>query len=310
MKKRVYKIIDPHVHFFDLEKGEYAWLKSDAPPFWENKHLIAKNFGPESLVLNEQIQLAGFVHIEAGFNNHKPEAELAWLNSINSECKAIACADLTLPRSDYLSNLQACAQFPSFKGVRHILDENVNTILSHNNVLANLAEMNARSGLPVNLLSNTQSNTQSYTSSDVFECQIDANSETSFDLLHQCIEQTPNIKWILNHAGKPDLSFNIYGCLWQQNMREFAKHKNVYIKCSGLEMASSSYQYQDLAKFIAILVSIFPQERIMCASNFPLVLFRCSYVEYWQMIITACKEIDANTNMLVYSNALRIYGFD
>lgn len=297
MKKRVYKIIDPHVHFFDLEKGKYTWLKSDAAPYWEDKHLIAKNFGPRNLLLNERMELVEFVHIEAGFNNNRPESELAWLHSFSGTHKAIACADLTLPPAKFLANFQACAKYSSFKGLRHILDEDVKTILSHKNTRSNLAAINVASG--------AKNNADSY----IFECQIEADSQTNFDLLHQYIGENPSIKWIINHAGKPDLSCEDFGLYWQQNMSEFAKHENVFVKCSGFEMKDSSYRYQDLVKFIKVLITIFPQEKIMFASNFPLLLFRCSYAEYWQMIIGACEEIGAQADGLIYSNAKVVYGF-
>lgn len=296
MKKRIYKIIDPHVHFFDLEEGEYTWLKSDAAPYWENKHLIAKNFSPRNLVLNERMTLVEFVHIEAGFNNKRPESELAWLHSFGRTHKAIACADLTLAPAKFLANLHACAKYSSFKGLRHILDEDVKIILSHKNTRPNLAAINAASSAELDA--------DSY----IFECQIEADSQTNFDLLNHYIGENPNIKWIINHAGKPDLSCENFGFYWQQNMSAFAKHENVFVKCSGFEMQDAAYRYQDLVKFMKVLITIFPQEKIMFASNFPLVLFRCSYADYWQMMIEACEELGEYTEKFIYSNAKKVYG--
>lgn len=290
----MFKIIDPHVHFFDLKKGKYAWLKPDAAPNWEKKHLIAKNFGPKDLVLNKQMILSGYVHIEAGFNNEKPESELAWLNTLTHKHKAIACCDLTQAPAGFQSNLKACERFESLKGFRHILDEDVNVILSHKNAQTNMAAINS--------------------GNYVFECQIDANLPFDYKWLLKHITQTPNIKWIISHAGKADLSADDYGTYWQDNMRKFAEHENVYVKFSGFEMSgfemnNAKYRYQDLVKFIAKLMAIFSQERIMCASNFPIVLLRSSYLEYWQMIIKVCDEIEADTDMLIYSNAKQVYEF-
>ncbi|MDT0594153.1 amidohydrolase family protein [Glaciecola petra] len=289
MTNHIFKVIDPHVHFFDLEKGRYAWLQPNNEPNWENKDLIAKNFGPQDLVLNNQMFLSGYVHIEAGFNNEQADTELAWLNTFEHRHKAIACCDLTQTHEDFKSNVIACEQFQSLQGFRHILDEDVNVILGHMNTQTNIAEINS--------------------GHYVFECQINANLEVSFDLLHHYIRQTPNIKWVINHAGKPDLSADDNGTFWQNNMRKFAEHKNVYVKFSGFEMSCTSYHYRDLVKCMAILTSIFPQERIMCASNFPVILLKHSYVEYWQTIIRVCNELNVDTDMLIYANAKKIYGF-
>ena len=72
------KIIDPHLHLFDLSQGEYSWLKPECPPFWPDKSLVAKNFSEHDLRLNESLKLTGFVHIDAGFNNQQPRREIAW----------------------------------------------------------------------------------------------------------------------------------------------------------------------------------------------------------------------------------------
>ncbi|HCM48032.1 MAG TPA: hypothetical protein DIS98_11195, partial [Colwellia sp.] len=65
-------IIDPHLHLFSHSRGDYHWLKSENPPFWPDKHLLQQNFYIEDLnkaLVNEEIKLKGFVHIEAGFDN-------------------------------------------------------------------------------------------------------------------------------------------------------------------------------------------------------------------------------------------------
>ena len=62
------KIIDAHLHLFDLQAGEYRWLSPDNPPFWPDKPVIAKNFSESDLVVSAPEQLSGFVHIEAGFD--------------------------------------------------------------------------------------------------------------------------------------------------------------------------------------------------------------------------------------------------
>lgn len=115
------KIIDPHLHLFDLSQGEYSWLKPECPPFWSDKPLIAKNFSENDLTLAKPLTLAGFVHIEAGFDNQQPWREIAWLEST---CKipfrSIALLDITLPKALFLTQLESLMTYQSVVGVRYI----------------------------------------------------------------------------------------------------------------------------------------------------------------------------------------------
>ena len=131
------KIIDPHLHLFNLEEGDYHWLKASNPPFWPNKQLINRNFAETDLALESPLTLAGFVHIEAGFDNDKPARELAWLEQhCTTPFKSIAFANIC--SVDFHSQIQTLLQNNSFIGIRHILDEQAEPILAHPHTLTNL----------------------------------------------------------------------------------------------------------------------------------------------------------------------------
>ena len=42
------KIIDPHVHFFNLAEGQYTWLQGENPPAWPNLELIKQPISEKS----------------------------------------------------------------------------------------------------------------------------------------------------------------------------------------------------------------------------------------------------------------------
>ena len=63
------QIIDPHVHFFNLAEGQYTWLQGENPPAWPNLEKIKQPISAEQLVKSTDFELAGIVHIEAGFDN-------------------------------------------------------------------------------------------------------------------------------------------------------------------------------------------------------------------------------------------------
>ena len=63
------KIIDPHLHLFDLKQGDYHWLKEENPPFWPDKHLIKKSFKETDLTLKPIPELPPVI-IQTFFINH------------------------------------------------------------------------------------------------------------------------------------------------------------------------------------------------------------------------------------------------
>jgi predicted TIM-barrel fold metal-dependent hydrolase len=306
------RIFDPHIHLFDLQHGEYAWLQR-LPP--ERKSIIARNFGVHDLRLPSHFSLAGFVHVEAGFDNHQPWRELAyWEQRYNSLFCSIACVDLLQAPSDFGRTLKRLAEHASFVGVRHILDADALHILREPNAQRNLAQLNEQ-GL-------------------VFELQIQmlyvsAKNEGSankqqemLNLIIETFSPLSNLKIVLNHAGFMPINtalansaegeglkqqyLNEYG-IWQQAMLTLAGLPNLYVKCSGWEMTNADYKTSDIERGLGFLLNTFGSQRLMLASNFPLVLFAKSYAEYWQCMQAAVTAVNADFETLSFENSKRIY---
>jgi predicted TIM-barrel fold metal-dependent hydrolase len=255
------KIIDPHLHLFDLNKGNYQWLRSENPPFWPDKHLIAKNFSEHELTLTAPLTLAGFVHIEAGFDNQQPWREIAWLeNTCNMEFRSIALLDITLPKTMFLQQLEKLMQYKSVVGIRYILDDDTLAILNDKNSQYNL----------VTLAEHKLS----------FELQMPLANSQAVDRLMVILSVTPSLMLCINHAGWPTQD-NAQYALWLQNLNRLAKFDNVFIKCSGYEMAARDYSINWQHKIINQCLESFGVARVMLASNFPLSLWHASYQDTW-----------------------------
>ena len=135
MHNQPMKIIDPHVHLIDLQKGDYHWLKKQNPPFWSDKQRINVSVSESELFLTDP--LAGFVHIEAGFDNKQPWREIEWLEQTCSlPFKSVACADIT--HKVFSKHVFTLSQYASVVGIRHILDEQAANILSTPNTLTHI----------------------------------------------------------------------------------------------------------------------------------------------------------------------------
>jgi len=282
------KIIDPHLHLFDLKQGQYQWLKADKPPFWPDKHLIAKNFAEQDLALSSPLELAGFVHIEAGFDNQQPWREIAWLeHSCQLPFRSIAMLDITLPSTLFSQQLAKLMRYQSVVGIRHILDHDALTILSNNNSQDNLAILAA------NQLS--------------FELQMLLTDTPALERFMAILTLTPKLKVCVNHAGWPSVDKS-QAQLWLENLKRLAKFKQVFIKCSGYEMLDRAYSAPWQYQIISQCIEAFAIERVMLASNFPLSLLHSNYQNTW-LSNTELSFNAAQLQQLCFSNAQGFYQF-
>lgn len=307
------KIIDPHLHLFNIEQGEYHWLKKGNPPFWPDKKRINKSFSEHDLALLPPLTLEGFVHIEAGFDNTKPWRELIYLQeSYQQPFTAIANIDLTLDSKEFTLQLENLQRNHSFIGVRHILDEQVISILTNKQVVINLNTLNALNNIDENnrIPDNDSINNKNF----IFEVQMSFEDELSVDSLCKVIADNTNIIFIINHAGFPAIDSNSKHWLdWKSNLTTVASYPNCAIKCSGWEMIDRQYtnEAEWLNQCLQTCFTIFGTKRMMLASNFPLCLFsHASYHSYWEMLLNTTfmlKRTVQEKSALCYHNALNYY---
>lgn len=290
------KIIDPHLHLFDLKKGKYAWLLPNKPPMWPDKALIRRDFNLCDVSLNNDINLAGAVHIEAGFDNQQPQNELNWLENhvfthdIALPYKAIAFANILLAPDVFTKQINALQKYNSLIGVRFIFDENSYEVSDFRNISANLGEINAR-GL-------------------CFEFQCDFTNTALIEAFYEVFATLKNLKVTISHAGFAPIHSTENKRIWHvwfSNMEKFASLANVNVKCSGFEMMLRDYGQHHMQGVIEKVVLLFSEKRVMMASNFPLTLFKLSYLQYWQLTIASVQAAGINTNALVHDNAQAFY---
>jgi len=280
------KFIDPHIHLFDVALGDYGWLKAENQPNWPDKALINRSFDQNDLVVDEPLFLAGFVHIEAGFDNECPWREIAWLeNNVTLAFSAIAGVDITLEPAEFKSVINTLIQYKSVVGIRHIFDEEAVEILSHINNFSNLDYL-AKKSL-------------------IFETQINGADDRCVDAYCNMAESHPGLSLILGHGAFCPLE-SVSRTRWMRNIHKLGHCPNLVIKASGWEMVSRDYNQQYISDVLSHLLDCFDENRIMLASNFPLVIFSTTYGELWEIYRTSKLSLQVKKK-LMYSNALRIY---
>ncbi|PLT26895.1 amidohydrolase [Pseudoalteromonas sp. MelDa3] len=274
------QIIDPHVHFFNLAEGQYTWLQGENPPAWPNLEKIKQPISAEQLVKSTDFELAGIVHIEAGFDNQSPINELNWLSSHlkSLSFKAISYTQIDSSADQFINSLEALAHL-SLCGIRDITEGTDAKRLLDANSFKNLT---------------TLSDTQLH-----FEAQFDIeNSEITKQIAYYA-KQLPRLQIIINHAGLPS---NLND--WRQGVELLAQHDNIAIKFSGFELLQLTSEQQ--AACFNILFNHFGQQRIMFASNFPVCQINTSYNTLWHSHKALCSN-DKTWHNLSYANAKHYY---
>ncbi|NRA62674.1 MAG: amidohydrolase family protein [Psychrobium sp.] len=285
-------IIDSHLHLFDLKNGDYGWLKPQNPPNWPDKALIHRDFSVTDLALDPPMKLAGFVHIEAGYDNEQPWREIAWLQGhVTTPFKSIAAIDLTQDEEPFLASIATLKGYDSVVGVRHMLDEQAQTLLSAPLTLQNLRRL-ADTSL-------------------IFETQLSGIDDVAIDLLVVAAKQIPTLTIILSHANFAPTAPELFE-QWQGNIKKLAACRNIFFKASGWEMVDRDYTMRHVAQSLNVLLAFFGADRVMLASNFPLCLFSKSYSDFWQDYQQLGELLPlsaAQLNALQYGNSKRVYQF-
>lgn len=274
------KIIDPHVHFFNLAEGQYTWLQGENPPAWPNLELIKQPVSDEQLIKSTDFELAGIVHIEAGFDNQSPINELNWLSSHLKKLpfKAISYAQLDCAPAQFQKAINDLTH-PHLIGIRDITEgadaQRLLTPACFNNL-----QTLCQQGLH-------------------YEAQFELENTAVAAQLTNYAKALPQLKIIINHGGLPNNIKN-----WQQSIRMLSLHNNIAIKFSGFELLALNLQQQQYC--FDTLFSYFGEQRIMFASNFPVCQINASYNNVWHSHQALCKT-DKMWHNLSYANAKYFY---
>lgn len=281
-KHRRVSIIDPHIHLFDLSAGDYHWLKPGNPPHWPDKSKICQTFMEEDLALSAPLSLAGFVHIEAGFDNQQPWREIAWLERhCRLPFRAVASVDLSA--DTFEQQLDQLSAYPSVVGVRDILDERAASLLSLARVRCNLAKIAERGW--------------------IFEAQLSLADSAGVDQLCQTLDVVPELRVIINHGGFPSQDPE-----WLVGLSRLADYSRCAIKCSGWEMLDRQWSMDTVRQQVSTIVSVFGVDRVMLASNFPLCNFSLPLTDLWSFYAFELGLSDTLVTALCSGTASRWYG--
>ncbi len=289
------RIVDPHIHLWDLAKRWYPILEggadgahdNEAHPVGDFSALIGHDFLPadyRSVSTNWPVDKV--VHITAAQTPSSWVAETEWLQSLYETTGRphgiIGWIDLDQEPAALADEITKQRAFPNFRGFRHLdLPD-----LASPRTVEFFTQMGA-AGLIYDLV---------------------AHHDRLADAA-RLIAAFPKVPFVLEHTGWPLSTDPAAFDAWRDGMGQIAAQANAFCKISGLGMAMNQWSVEDLEPWVKGAIDIFGADRCMIASNFPIDRLYSSFdalYDAFVAIIQVRGEVDMDK--LFFTNAERIYG--
>lgn len=276
------RIVDAHVHFWDLGQLHYPWLK-DTP---ELQRVFLANDLP---ALADGV-LEGVVFVEANCRTTENLGEVDFIDALADAGARILGAVAFIDMCDGVRRtaaLQELGRRARVVGVRHNIQHQPSGFGIQAEFVRGVQEVGSL-GLTFDL------------------CITASQLPEVTELVRQC----PNTSFMLDHCGKPDIAGNAYEP-WATDLRRLAEHGNVACKLSGLlsEARPDQRTAAGLLPFARHAMECFGPTRLMYGSDWPVVttaggepLWRALVHEFTSDWSLAARQA------FFFDNAVRFYG--
>jgi L-fucono-1,5-lactonase len=251
--------LDAHVHFWRYSPDEYAWID-------DSMKRLQRDFMPEDALA--EMQTAG-IDTCVAVQVRQTLEETRWMLDLADRYPFIAgvvgWVDL---RADEIDEQIASVAHPKLVGVRHIAQAEPDEFLLDQQFRRGVARL-ARHGLPYDIL--------------IYVRQFPAAIALASSL--------PDVRFVLDHLGKPDLRAGGFDS-WRRDLDRLAALPNVCAKLSGLvtEADWNRWTVEDLHRYVHAAIDAFGPERLMFGSDWPVCTVAASYRQVVDVIRTAIDE--------------------
>lgn len=298
------QVVDPHVHFWNLDTHHYPWLANPGTSFVGDARDLKHNYLPGDLLREAgDIDVLKVVHVEANHDPDDPLEETRWLESIADnaanagEARAlpdaiVAACDLSAPNASAV--LEAHAAFARTRGIRQILNVHENKLYDYvgrhymreTTWRENFALLE-KHGLSFDL--------------QLYPSQMEEAAALA--------RAHPGIQLVINHAGMFVDRNSVAGYhAWREGLRLLAACPNVAVKISGLAMFDHEWSVESLRPYVLETIDAFGADRAMFASNFPVDRLFGGYPKLWHAYASIVSGASESEHAALFrGNAERIY---
>ena len=276
------KIIDSHIHFWNLSYLRYQWL--------DNLPEINKTYLPADLHKSSMgWDMEKLVFVQAGALPEQGLDEAKWVTELaqdDARIQGIVAFSALENGESERATLEQLATMPLVKGVRRLIQ----------------SEASGFSVQP-NFIKGVQMLPEYNLSFDI--CIKHRQLPDTIELVRQC----PNVSFVLDHIGKPDIASGLLDP-WREDIKKLAAFDNVQCKISGLvtEADIDNWTPVELQPYIDHVLDCFGIDRVMYGGDYPVVELAAYYARWVQTALDAVIGLSDNEkDKLFYDNANAFY---
>ena len=279
-----FALIDTHLHLWDPGYLRYSWLDNNA---LLNKPYLIDDYNRHC----DGVQVEKMVFLQCEVDPPYYQQEAAWITSLAAQDPRIAgmVPWAPLEKGDAVRpELEALlAANPLTKGIRRIIQFEPELDFCLRPDFVRGVQLLADYGLSFDI------------------CISHIQLANTIKLVAQC----PNVQFILDHIGKPDIKGGVLEP-WQAELRTLAAFPNVWCKMSGLvtEADHQAWTPVDLQPYIDHVLDCFGFDRVMFGGDWPVAYQATLYprwVETLQAAVSGCSAQELR--QLFRDNAVAFY---
>ncbi len=237
------KIVDSHVHFWDVSALRYPWIGKGSP--------FDRTFGPQDYRrASGNAPAAGLIFIEADADSSCSLREARWaerLAAADPAIRAVVARVALTGNPSVLPDLDAVAAMPLVKGIRDNIQGHPAGFATRPEFVRGVREVGRR-GLHFEL------------------CLQHHQLDETLDLAGRC----PDVPLVLDHCGKPGIRDGEREP-WLSKLRQLAALPNVVCKISGLttEADPARWRPEEILWYARRAAEAFGPERVLFGSDWP-----------------------------------------
>lgn len=276
------KRIDSHQHFWQYNPAEHVWM-TDA------MQVLKKDFLPTDLApLLNQIGFDCCIAVQARQSIEETNWLLRIANKNDFIKGVVGWVDLLSPNID--ETLSGYTNQKKLVGVRHVVhdeaDDNFMLQPAFQDGIAALKEFN----LTYDLL--------------LFPKHL--------PVALQLVEKFPEQYFVVDHIAKPFISKKEFSP-WKEDLKELAKHPNVFCKLSGMVMEAkwNDWKEDDFKQYLDIVTESFGTNRIMIGSDWPVCTLSGNYSSTMSIVINYANQFSKEiSDGILGGNCINFYKLD
>jgi L-fuconolactonase len=281
-----FAIVDSHVHLYDIARFRYGWL--DGVPKLKRTFLLEDFDRARGSVQVDKIVFAE-VAVDPGL--HLEEADfIQGLANNDARLRAMVAHAPLEKGSAVEADLVVLKKHPILRGIRRLIETERDPSFCLEPGFIEAVKLLPKHGLTFDI------------------CVKHFALTYAIELARRC----PEVSFILDHIGKPDIRHGLHEPWWAQ-IREMAALENVVCKVSGVvtEANHARWRREELKPYIAHVIDAFGFDRVMYGSDWTVSELTHPYpvfVEILDEILAGTNE--AEQRKLYRDTAIRIYRLD